>query len=176
MDRGVEQGEVGGMEHAVAEPRHDGDGGESCERLGGRDHRERDPDGGEAARQDRPRAEAIDGEARGGLGDAGDAVEDAAQDADVGEGQTRTLAHDQQHGDEGELVVVADAVRDTDQADDAHVAADGNGGGTHESPLYSPDVTRAACKCAARAMICMQPPPPPSRCARTSAHGGRHAC
>jgi hypothetical protein len=37
------------------------------------------------------------------------------QQADLGEGQPRLLAHDQQHRGEGELVVVTDAVGGADE-------------------------------------------------------------
>ncbi len=124
LDRGVEQSEVGGMEHAVAEPSHHRDGREARERMRGRDQRQRNADDAEPARQDVPRAEAVDGEARRGLRDTGDAVEHAAQDADVGEGESGLVAHDQKHRDESELVVVTDAVSNADQGDHSDVAPD----------------------------------------------------
>src|SRR5262249_44890084 len=96
---------------------------------------ERNADDGESARQNVPRAKTVDREARDSLGDAGDGVEDAAQNADIGEAETGTFPHDQQHRHEGELVVVADTVGNADQADHAQVATDGNGGGGHGPAL-----------------------------------------
>ena len=107
------------------------DGGEAHEGMRHRYQRQGNADGEQPAGQDRPRAEAVDGEARHGLGDARDAVEDAGQQADLGEAQARLLAHDQQHRGEGELIVVAGAVGGADQADDADVAGRGNGNCGH---------------------------------------------
>ena len=59
------------------------DGGEAHEGMRHRYQRQCNADGEQAAGQDRPRAEAVDGEARPGLGDAGHAVEDAGQQADI---------------------------------------------------------------------------------------------
>jgi len=86
----------------------------------------RTADDGETAGQDRPGPEAVDREARRRLGDAGHAVEDSRQQADIGIGEADLLAHDQQHRDEGELIVVAGSVNDADQADDADIAIEGS--------------------------------------------------
>ena len=53
-----------GWNTRVAEARHDGDRGEAGERMRDRHQGQRDADGREPAGQDRPRAEAVDREAR----------------------------------------------------------------------------------------------------------------
>ena len=72
----------------------------------------------------RPRKSAaptVDSEAGHRLGDTRYAVEDAREQADVGEGEPCFLAHDEQHRGERELVIVADAVGGADQAYDANI-------------------------------------------------------
>ena len=135
IDRGVEDREVGRMEHRVAEPAQHRDRGELRERMRYRHESHRAAHCQQAAGQDRPRAEAVDREARRRLAEARHCVEQRAEDADLLEAQADPLAHDQQHRHEGELVVVARPVGDADQADDAQVAADGDGGSGHAAPL-----------------------------------------
>lgn len=116
------------MEDRIAEAGENRDGREAPEGMRDRDEAHCDADRGEAARQDRASAVAIDGETRRGLRQARHAVEQAAEQADLLEAEAHAIANDQQHRDEGELVIVADAVRDADQADDADVVACGFGG------------------------------------------------
>ncbi len=144
LHRRIQQREVGGMEDAVAGAGDHRDGGEGPERVGERHHREREPDGQKPAGQDRPRAEPVDGEAGRRLRHARDAVENAAHQADVGEGEPRLLAHDQQHRHECELVVVAGAVRYADQADDADIAGRHVGEDSRSAPRLLADLRTGA--------------------------------
>ena len=114
------------MEDGVAEAADHGDGGKAHEGMRHRYQGERTADDGKAAGQDGPGAEAVDRETRRRLGEARHAVEDARQQADIGETEAGLLAHDQQHRGEGELIVVARSVNDADQADDAEVAIEGS--------------------------------------------------
>ena len=59
------------------------------ERMGEGEQPEREPERQQAAGQDRPRAEAIDGEARRGLAEARHGVEQRAEKADLLEAQSR---------------------------------------------------------------------------------------
>ena len=70
IDRGVEQREIGGMEHGVAEAAQHGDDGKAREGVHEGEQAQRDAERQQAAGQDRPRAEAIDGKARRGLAEA----------------------------------------------------------------------------------------------------------
>ncbi len=115
------------MEDGVAQPSDHGDGGKAHEGMGDRYQGEGTGDGREATRQDRPGAKAVHRKACRRLGDARHAIEDARQQADIGKAEAGLLAHDQQHRGEGELIVVADAVGDADQADDADVAIERSG-------------------------------------------------
>jgi len=116
----------------------DGDDGETDERMGDRDQTECSTNDRKSCRQNRARPEAIHGEARRRLTDTGRAVEDAREQSDILEFEACLLTHDQQHRREGELIVVAGAVRGTDQADDANIAIEGSSGCGHRKILDDP--------------------------------------
>ena len=62
-DGRIEQREVGRMEDRIAEARNGGDGGKRCEGMGEGDQPQTTADDEQAARQDRPCAEAVHEEA-----------------------------------------------------------------------------------------------------------------
>jgi hypothetical protein len=67
VDRGIEQGEVGGMEDRIAKSAEHRDRREARERGHDRERAHHDAERQETAGQDRPRAESVDGEADRGL-------------------------------------------------------------------------------------------------------------
>ena len=109
------------MEDRVAQSRDDRNAGEADEGMRNRDAGKAEADDEEPAGQDGPCAVSIDREAGRRLRHAGDPVEGAGQQADIGIGETGLLTDDQEHRREGELVEMAGAVGDADQADHPHI-------------------------------------------------------
>ena len=144
VHRGIEQREVGGMKDRVAQSRDHRDAGKACEGMRNRDAGEAETDHEETAGQDRPCAVPIDGEASRRLRQAGDAVEDAGEQSDIGIAQPHLLTDDQEHRREGELVEMAGTVSDADQADHPDVMLERRCGCSGHEDLVFVDHRRSA--------------------------------
>ena len=134
------------MKDRVAQAGDHRDAGETHEGMRERNAGEAKADHEQAAGQDRACAEPVDRETGGCLRDAGNAIENAGEQADIGVAQPHFLADDQEHRREGELVVVARAVGDADQADHPDVMLKrrrgGCGGHGHLVPAIIGDPQR----------------------------------
>ena len=120
-DRGVEDGIVRRMEHAVTqaeEHRH-----RQQEPEGGHDPRDRRRSREErhAPQEDTPRAEMVHEEARARLPQPGGREEEAHQEPELDVGDAERLAEEREERRQGELEEVADEMRRADEADDAHI-------------------------------------------------------
>ncbi|MFO1396675.1 MAG: hypothetical protein U1F48_06395 [Burkholderiales bacterium] len=120
----VEDREVARMEDTVAHA-HQRDDREQPVGIR-RERRDERAAGGErqAAEQHRPRAEAVDDEARGELRDAAAGVEHADQQAQQRPRHVELRPQDREQRREGQLEEMRERVGDADEADDAHVATE----------------------------------------------------
>ena len=120
-----EDGEIGRVEHAVPEP---GDHGKRKQHpeCGRKPHQQdRDAEQGETAQQHDARRETVDQETRRGLGDTGAHVEHGHQRAELGVADRERLLEMGEEWRQGELIEVARAVGECDQAHDAGLPAPG---------------------------------------------------
>jgi len=125
------------MKDRVPKSRDHRDTGEAGEGMRHRDAGKAEADHEQTAGEDGPCAVAIDREARPHLRQAGDAVEGPGQQADIGIAETDFLPNDQEHRREGELIEMAGAVGNADQADHPDVMLKRRGGCSGHEDLVS---------------------------------------
>jgi hypothetical protein len=119
----VEQGEVDRMEDAIADAGHDGEQQQHRVMRAGREAEGRSGQQTEAGEQDRPRAEAVDDEARQRLHGARDDEEDRHQEPELRVADRERFLQPREQRRQQELAEVADAVRDADEGDQGRVLA-----------------------------------------------------
>ena len=126
-DAAVEHRVVHRVEHAVADAGHHRPAGQHPVALAGGIAQRRHAQQRQAAEQHRPRAVAVDPEARQRLHDAGDDEEDRQQEAQLRVADLERVLQPREQRRQQQLAEVADAVRQADQADDGGVAAQRRG-------------------------------------------------
>ena len=120
-----EDGEIGRVEHAVAEPCEHGKREQHPERGREPHQQDRNAKQREPAQQHGACREAVDQETRAGLRDAGGHVEHGHQGAELGVADRKRFLEVREERRQGELVEVARAVGECDQPHDAGLAVSG---------------------------------------------------